>query len=177
MSEGNKGGGGFVVMVIVKLVILVILIVGVYIGYKKISRDKQRAKEFNAIQASFSQGQWQKVIDGYEAYWQKYPVSRGKHGDQVSQCYQMKADDKYQVALRMKKEKRLKVYQEVVPILEKAQEYGKLSEASLISLCDCYIDLEQYQKAQEVVKEAESREDIPNARFSIQKAFLVRREK
>jgi Skp family chaperone for outer membrane proteins len=174
-GEGKKTGKR--IMQAINLVLLIAIIVGAYIGWGKLQANNAKIGEINRLQRVFGEQKWQEAADGFEALFERYPETKATYGDQLGQCYQFLADDMYQPALRLKLEERKQAMAEVAAMLEKAREYGSLTEAALFTLCDCYGDLQEYDKVLAVIAEAERREDVNGARFFIQKNFAERQMK
>lgn len=177
-EEGKKKTStGKRIMQGINLVLLIAILVGAYIGWGKLQANNAKIAEINRLQRVFGGQQWQEAVDGFEALFVRYPETKAGYGDQLGQSYQFLADDKYQPALRLKLEERKQAMAEVAAMLEKSREYGPLTEASLFTLCDCYMDMQQYDKVLAVIAEAESREDVNGARFFVQKTFAERQMK
>jgi hypothetical protein len=176
-EEGQRTSTGKRIMQAINLVLFLAILVGAYIGWGKLQANNAKIAEINRLQGVFGGQQWQEAADGFEALFVSYPETKVTYGDQLGQCYQFLADDKYQPALRLAPEQRKQMMAEVVTMLEKAREYGPLTEASLFTLCDCHMDMQQYDKVLAVIAEAESREDVNAARFFIQKTFAERQMK
>lgn len=170
MSELNGSRTG----AIIKFMVFIVLCVGGYIGYQKFTESNRRISELTRLRSIYSNGKWQETIDGYNAYWRKYPDKEEQGREDVGESYQHLADGLYQAAIR--KSDRLKDLKEASALFEEAMGYGKLSESSLFALCDCYIEMKEFDKAAGVVREAKERDDVNDHRFFIYDKYVKRNQ-
>ena len=77
------------------------------------------------------------------------------HRSKLNDKYQQEAYIKYNIAITQSD--RIDDLKEVAFLLEKARLYGKLDKTSLFFLCDCYIELEDFIKAEAIVNEVKRR--------------------
>ncbi|MEA2012209.1 MAG: hypothetical protein U9O87_03865 [Verrucomicrobiota bacterium] len=155
----------------IKFVIIIAICIGVYFGYKQMSLIKVQTKELNRLRGLYSNQKWEEITKGYETFWKKYPEQKGVDKKNVSNAYQFIASDLHIKAISGDKSK----YIESAQTYEKATEFGKLNEASLIDQCDNYLTLKKYDKAKEIIKEAKDRSDINERRFKTYQMRIKRK--
>lgn len=141
--------------VIIRVVAFIAVGIAVYIFYGQFAADSARITELNRLRSLGAGSQWQQTIDGYKAYWTKYPNEKNVDRDQVGNAYLNLAAEKYSQCLTAKTG-----FMEAAAIYEMAREYTKLDQSGLMSLCDCYVEAGDKAKALAVISEGESRADI-----------------
>lgn len=169
--------GGFlskgVMMAILGLLTLV-LIVGISWGWMALQAKNAKIAQINNLRRVFAEHNWPETVKQAEALFAKYPETEATDGDQLGLALQFLADEQYQLTLRMKPAERKQAMPELIRLFERARKYLSLNENSLFALCDCYMELQQYDQAKAVIAEAERRQDIGGARFYSPKMTIER---
>jgi outer membrane protein assembly factor BamD (BamD/ComL family) len=165
------------VLITVKIIIFLAACIVGYVFYQKYTESQQKQAELKKINALYNDDKWEEAIPKYKDYIQKYPEKKASISKQLSTSLQNIANDKSLKAIGIPKseiKKKQNLNREVIKLLEEAKNYGQINEASLMILCDAYIECKEYTKAQNVIKEAKKRSSISANKFFIQENQIKR---
>ena len=161
---------------IINGIVIVGIIIGAFILYSEIKASNSKVEKLKKLNEYHSGGQWQDFLNEFEKVSAEYPEIKGQYNDQLSSCYQGIAQDKYTKSLSLPLTEKPKVAGDICAAFEKALTYGKLSQMSIENYCDALMDTGNFDKAAQVIKEAESRSDIDAAKLAIYKSRLQRKK-
>jgi hypothetical protein len=161
---------------VINLIVIIGIGIGAFILYQKIQSDKVKVAQFKRLDDFCARGQWQDCLNEYEKLAALYPEIKGQYDEKISTCYQGIAQDKYTATMTLPVAERRKAAGELCAAFEKAATLGNLSQTSIEYYCDALIDAGNFDKAAQVINEAESRTDIDSAKLSIYRARLQRKK-
>ncbi|HBC87613.1 MAG TPA: hypothetical protein DCZ94_11710 [Lentisphaeria bacterium] len=161
---------------VINVVVIIGICVGAFILYQKIQSGKSKVEEIKRLEDFHSGGQWQDCLNEYEKLSAKYPEMKGQYDDKLSACYQGIAQDKYTKSLSLSIAEKPKVAGDICAAFEKAAGIGKLSQLSIESYCDALMDAGNFDKAAQVIKDAEARTDIDAGKLLVYKTRLQRKK-
>ncbi len=161
---------------VINFIIFIGILIGAYFIYQNIQKEGGKTSELNRLQNLYSAGQFQDFLNEYEKLSAKYPEIKGQHNEQLSKCYAGLAQAKYEKALSLPANERSSPMSEVSSLLEKAESLSKLDIEALQIYCDALLDSGNFDKASQVIRDAESRTDIDAKILSIYKMRIEKRK-
>ncbi len=161
---------------IINIVVIIGLCIGAFFVYRIISEGNSKSERINRMMGMYSDGKWQACLDEYPKLIEAYPDLKGKYEEQISGCYQGMAQEKYAKSMTLPLLERPKAAAEICPLFEKAAGIYKLSQLSVENYCDSLMDMGNFDKAAQVMKDAEARSDIDAAKLAIYKGRLQKKK-
>ncbi|HCE42976.1 MAG TPA: hypothetical protein DET40_05465 [Lentisphaeria bacterium] len=161
---------------IINAVVFLVICVAAVILYYKVKGSNSKTEDISRMQGYCSSGQWQAFLDEYEKMSVKYPEIKGQCQEQISTCYQGFAQEKYTKAISLPAAERVKGAGELCALFEKAAGIDKLSQVSVEEYCDALMDAGNFDKAGQVLKDAEARPDIDASKLLVYKTRLQRKK-
>lgn len=154
---------------LIKIVLFVGVCVGGYMLFTHMQTDGKRVTELNRLRASYSSGQWQESIDGYEAFWAQYPKFNPVDRGNVGQAYIHLANETYAAGTSRKPR-----YDEAIEYYQSAQQYITLTAPDLVSLTEMHVGAGHLDEARQLVKTLSAMGDVTPQRVSMIKKRIAR---